>query len=152
MTNYRWRGVSRTGTPRGGMKEIGDLPAWVRDLYTQGWHDLVVCSGDGPVPPPAIGPAGVVAEITRHPDHGRRTWWAEDQSGTDPAPGAAPQPVKFQITVADESGTVVDTGWVALPVIPAMPGGAPMSGSVLYNEVLQYGLDHGIMDTREDAR
>jgi len=65
--------------------------------------------------------------------------------------GALDMPELFQITVTRQDGTVVDSGWVALEV-PNMPGGGPkLEGSMLYDEVLQYGLDNGIDDTPEEA-
>lgn len=80
---YRYRGISRNGTARGGSREVEDLPAWVAELFDKGWRDLVVCSGSGPVPPPAIEPADVVARIERHADTGRWTWWAECEETTE---------------------------------------------------------------------
>jgi hypothetical protein len=80
---YRWRGVARNGAQRSGRTTIDDLPAWVELRFGQGWRALTVCAGDGPVPPPAIGPSDVVARIGPHPDHGRRTWWAETQPDGD---------------------------------------------------------------------
>jgi len=75
---YRWRGISPGGTFQSGMTDIADLAMWTAIRFDHGWHDVIVCSGDGPVPPPAIGAAGVVAAIDRHPDTGKRRWWAED--------------------------------------------------------------------------
>ncbi len=50
----------------------------------------------------------------------------------------------FQVTVADEDGTVVDTGWVYMS-----PDG--LAGAALYDEVLAFGLEAGIETTKEDA-
>jgi hypothetical protein len=55
----------------------------------------------------------------------------------------------FQITVADEQGVVIDTGWVALEVPDA--AGRTMAGAALFDAVLEYGLDQGIDETREEA-
>ena len=75
---YRWRGV-RGGSQRQGREPIADLAAWTEARFDAGWSALTVCAGDGPVPPPAVGAAGVVAAIDRHPDTGRRRWWASAQ-------------------------------------------------------------------------
>jgi hypothetical protein len=60
----------------------------------------------------------------------------------------------FQITVADEQGVVVDTGWVAMEV-PLVPAGAtqdlPVAGAALFDAVLVHGIDQGIEATPEDA-
>lgn len=73
---YRWRGVDPRGEAAAGRAAWPDLATEVRRRFNAGWKTLVVCTGDGPVPPPAIGPAGVVAEIGRHPGTGQRSWWA----------------------------------------------------------------------------
>jgi hypothetical protein len=61
----------------------------------------------------------------------------------------------FQITVADEQGVVIDTGWVAMeiPRVPAMSpsGDMPLAGAALYDAVLEYGLDNGIMADQSGA-
>jgi hypothetical protein len=60
----------------------------------------------------------------------------------------------FQVTVADEQGVIVDTGWVAMEV-PLVPAGAPqplpIAGAALFDAVLNHGLDEGFETTREDA-
>lgn len=59
----------------------------------------------------------------------------------------------FQVTVADDQGVVVDTGWVAME-IPLVPAGArdlPAAGAALFDTVLAYGLENGIETTREEA-
>lgn len=79
---YRWRGVDPRGNQRLGQMDIeqGYLAPVVEHRFRQGWKLLTVCSGPGPVPPPAIGPADVVAEIKPHPETGRRTWWAGEEA------------------------------------------------------------------------
>lgn len=57
----------------------------------------------------------------------------------------------FQITVADERGVVVDTGWVAVEVPIDSATARPLAGSELFDEVLGYGLEIGIEATKEDA-
>lgn len=60
----------------------------------------------------------------------------------------------FQVTVADEQGVVIDTGWVAMevPTVPAMaPRPLPVTGAALFDAVLEYGLENGIETTPEDA-
>lgn len=79
QTVYRWRGVDPRGSQRGGRMTVSSLPALVACRYDQGWRSLVITAGDGPTPPPAVGAEDVVAEITRHPDTGRRVWWAGDR-------------------------------------------------------------------------
>ena len=60
----------------------------------------------------------------------------------------------FQITVTDDQGVVIDTGWVAME-IPLVPAGAardlPVAGAALFDAVLEHGLENGIETTREDA-
>ena len=72
MTVYRWRGVNAIGQQKTGRADWPDLAAEVERRFKSGWRSLVVCSGEGPVPPPAIGPAGMVAAIERHRDTGKR--------------------------------------------------------------------------------
>lgn len=76
---YRWRGINPAGTFSSGVMMLGaaKLAALVESRFAAGWRSLVICSGAGPVPPPAIGAADVVAEITKHPQTGRRVWWSE---------------------------------------------------------------------------
>lgn len=74
---YRWRGVTPHGQQQYGRADWPDLTAEIEKRFQAGWRSLTVCSGEGPVPPPAIGPAGVIAAITPHPDTGKRTWWTE---------------------------------------------------------------------------
>ena len=61
----------------------------------------------------------------------------------------------FQITVADEQGVVIDTGWVAMevPLVPAMSprGDLPVAGAALFDAVLSHGMGQGIEATPEDA-
>lgn len=82
---YRYVGVTRNGEARLGVTTpSGTLAQWVEDRFAAGWRQLTVSPGPGPVPPvPGNGPPLVVAAITRHPDTGRRTWWAESE-GTWP--------------------------------------------------------------------
>lgn len=77
---YRWRGVNPRGEQAMGQMTLDPaaLPALVEERYKKGWRSLTVCRGAGPVPPPAIGPADVVAAIERHLDTGKRGWWAEN--------------------------------------------------------------------------
>jgi hypothetical protein len=73
---YRFRGTDRAGNARLGVATMpeAELAAWVRGLYRCRWRELVVCEGEGPVPP---GPdEDSVAEIGPHVDSGHRCWWA----------------------------------------------------------------------------
>ena len=81
MTAYRWRGVNPRGQQQFGQADWRDLPAEVEARFRSGWRFLIVCRGDGPVPPPAIGPAGLAAEIRPAPDTAKRSWWAETGEG-----------------------------------------------------------------------
>jgi hypothetical protein len=75
--NYRWRGIDSHGTARGGFSSAtpGSMADQVKRRYCARWRELtVIAVGDGR-------PAG---GIGRHPDTGRRIWWAERE------PGAAP--------------------------------------------------------------
>jgi len=80
MVIYRWRGVSPRGKHQSGVADWPDLAAEVETMFKRGWRSLIVCTGGGPVPPPATGPAGLVAAIGPHPGTGRRTWWAEEET------------------------------------------------------------------------
>ncbi len=80
---YRWRGVNPRGEQVMGQMTLdvpGALAAIVEDRWRHGWRSLTVCRGPGPVPPPAVGPADVVAGIGKNPDNGYLGWWAEDSS------------------------------------------------------------------------
>jgi hypothetical protein len=61
----------------------------------------------------------------------------------------------FQITVADEQGVVIDTGWVFMEV-PLVPAGAtqdlPLAGAALFDAVITHGIDQGIEADPEEAR
>ena len=83
MTHYRWRGVTAHGQQQFGRSDWSDLAAEVEARFKSGWRSLIVCDGDGPVPPPAVGPAGMVAAIERHLDTGKRGWWAEAEQQED---------------------------------------------------------------------
>ena len=50
---YRYRGTDRRGCGRYGVRidTPAGLVAQVEQWYKQGWRDLTVVSGDGPVPP-----------------------------------------------------------------------------------------------------
>ena len=76
---YRWRGVTSHGEQKCGRVSLtpAALSVFVEDRFKHGWRSLTVCSGEGPVPPPAVGPADVVAVIGPHPDTGKRIWWSE---------------------------------------------------------------------------
>ncbi len=77
---YRWRGTDHNGEARHGSSNWPDLDRAVRTLYGLGWTRLTVCSGPGPVPPPAAGPADVVATIGPHLGTGDRTWWVKPRA------------------------------------------------------------------------
>lgn len=85
---YRWSGVTGREDPRAGMVTLGDdgLPDWVFVHWRDGWRELTVCRGQRPVPP-RHGDEGQCGGIARHPDNGRRIWWAETA-----APATAPPP------------------------------------------------------------
>jgi hypothetical protein len=84
MPVYRWRGTAPNGEYKAGVWSCDDLPAEVKTRFDRGWRSLIVCAGDGPVPPPADPQDGLVAVIGPHPQTGKRTWWAE---AADPAKG-----------------------------------------------------------------
>jgi len=64
MPTYRYRG-QRASVCKRGYIQTDDLPGYVKALFDAGWHRLEVRSTDN----------RIVAEITRHPDTRRRTWW-----------------------------------------------------------------------------
>ncbi len=76
----RWRGTDQRGEFRGGRSLM--TPAEVADLverrFHQGWRELRVYRGDGPVPPAELTAECRVAAIEKHPETGHRTWWAEN--------------------------------------------------------------------------
>lgn len=78
---YRFRGVDPKGQHRFGRFVTSDLGAHTEMRYRQGWRSLLICSGDGPVPPPTDDEHRVAA-IEAHPDTGKRIWWAENLPGT----------------------------------------------------------------------
>jgi hypothetical protein len=78
---FRFRGVNPKGEAVSGRFVTSDLPAHTEMRYRQGWRALLVCSGDGPVPP-SFADQGKVAVIEPHPETGKRTWWAERIEGT----------------------------------------------------------------------
>jgi hypothetical protein len=78
---YRFRGVNPKGVSSFGRFVTSDLPAHTEMRFRQGWRSLLICSGDGPVPP-APDDGHKVAGIERHPETGKRTWWAESIPGT----------------------------------------------------------------------
>ena len=58
----------------------------------------------------------------------------------------------FQVTVTDEHGVVIDSGWVSMEV-PLNPfTERPERGSELFDKVLCNGLDEGIYETGKSAR
>ena len=74
---YRFKGVDSRGVQRFGQVSCPDgLAAMVKGRYDQGWRFLVVCAGDGPVPP-SFADQNEVAWIGPHPDTGKRSWWSE---------------------------------------------------------------------------
>lgn len=60
----------------------------------------------------------------------------------------------YQITIADENGVVIDTGWVFLPGSKGLNpyNGQPLAGEALYDTVLQFGLDNGIYNSPEESK
>jgi hypothetical protein len=75
--SYRFTGVNSHGEQRAGKFTAPDgLGALVKSRFAQGWRYLMVCAGDGPVPP-SFADQQQVAGIGPHPDTGKRIWWAE---------------------------------------------------------------------------
>jgi hypothetical protein len=78
MPTATYQATRRDGAGVNGSRAVaaGELAGWVRGRYAAGWRRLVVVDASTGEP---------VAEITRHPDTGRRVWWADDQ-WPDPNP------------------------------------------------------------------
>jgi hypothetical protein len=77
---YRWTGVTRSGERRhGATQPTESLGKMVEGLYQAGWRYLMVCAGEGPVPP-SFADQGQVAGIGKHPDTGRRVCWWEGEA------------------------------------------------------------------------
>jgi alkanesulfonate monooxygenase SsuD/methylene tetrahydromethanopterin reductase-like flavin-dependent oxidoreductase (luciferase family) len=75
---YRYRGTDRNGHGRFGTwaGTKASLAAKVEQWYRQGWRELTVVTGDGPVPPREDEELQV-AGIGRRPGERRRTCWYE---------------------------------------------------------------------------
>ena len=73
---YRWRGVSHSGQARSGKATLKPetMAALIERYWRAGWPDLLVVTGDGPLPPRRDDP-NPVGGITKN--EGRRVWWAE---------------------------------------------------------------------------
>ena len=88
---YRFHGTDRNGHGRFGTwaGTVASLAAKVEQWYQQGWRELAVFTGDGPVPPRKDEELQV-AGIGRRPGERRRTCWYE-APGRDggPSGGAA---------------------------------------------------------------
>jgi hypothetical protein len=82
---YRYRGTTRRGAARCGVwsETLAGLAARVATLYRQGWRDLTVVRGDGPVPP-RRDEEQTVAAIGRHDGERSRSWWSEGPAGGQP--------------------------------------------------------------------
>ena len=78
---YRFWGITGHGDGNCGCITLpsASLAGRVEDRFRAGFRRLVVCSGDGPVPPRPDEDS--VAEIAPHPETGHRTWWAETAEG-----------------------------------------------------------------------
>ena len=83
LTAYRWRGVNRRGAALFGMTTMlpGSVASLVEKYWRLGWREFLIVPGEGPVPPVADDP-GRVGAIEKHPDTGRRIWWAEAGEGS----------------------------------------------------------------------
>jgi len=81
---YRWRGVSKSGTSHMGVMTLtpDEMAGAVKIRFDCGWRYMLVAEGEGPVPPSPYGEA--VAMIDKHPETGRRCWWAEGSSHAKP--------------------------------------------------------------------
>ena len=79
---YRYRGTDRNGDGRYGTFDDtpARLAARVEKWYEQGWRELTVIAGPGPVPP-ARDEEMQVAGISRRPGERRRTCWYETPDG-----------------------------------------------------------------------
>lgn len=64
----RYEGEDRDGAEQHGVVSGVSAGTLVETKYRGRWRSLIVRSGDG---------NDVVGEIMRHPDTGRRVWWAE---------------------------------------------------------------------------
>ena len=116
---YRWRGVTRGGRQQSGCITLppGGLAAHVDALFRAGWRYLMVCSGEGPVPP-RFGEENQVAGIDKHPDTGKRTGWWEADEADPPAPSHVaaavfPPGCNYDVTRAAGAGT-----WAACTTTP----------------------------------
>jgi hypothetical protein len=61
-----YRGQLRSGAPITGTASTDDLMAFVKQRYDRRWQALTVTRN-----------GEEVGGISRHPDTGKRTWWAE---------------------------------------------------------------------------
>lgn len=64
-----YKGIKRSGIAAGGVVHGTSAASLTEFLYNQGWRKASVNNAASGV---------LVGEVTKHPDTGRRTWWAEN--------------------------------------------------------------------------